>query len=213
MGRDTGGVRGMNISRGDNCVLAMDVVRPDTELLVVTDAGYGKRTPIEDYPVKGRGAMGVKTIGLTEKKGGVAAALIVREHHDLVFISQNGMVQRTGVKGVSKQGRGAQGVRLMNLREDDRVSAVALVMESAADTGAEVAEELPDVGTAGVEELEAVEPPRLRPTTSKRSTSRTSSCCSRVLSPAAITVPARKLTDPVIAAVATRSTSEPAPVL
>jgi DNA gyrase subunit A len=157
MGRDTGGVRGMNISRGDNCVLAMDVVRPDTDLLVVTDVGYGKRTPIEDYPVKGRGAMGVKTIGLTEKKGGVAAALIVREHHDLVFISQNGMVQRTGVKGVSRQGRGAQGVRLMNLREDDRVSAVALVMESAADTGAEVAEELPDVGTAGVEELEAVE--------------------------------------------------------
>ena len=111
MGRDTGGVRGMNVSRGDNCVLAMDVVRPDTELLVVTDAGYGKRTTIEEYPVKGRGTMGVKTIGLTEKKGGVAAALIVREHHDLVFISQNGMVQRTGVRGISKQGRSAQGVR------------------------------------------------------------------------------------------------------
>ena len=90
--------------------------------------------------------MGVKTIGLTEKKGGVAGALIVREHHDLVFISQNGMVQRTGVKGISKQGRPAQGVRVMNLREDDQVSAVALVMETAADTGAEVAEELPDRG-------------------------------------------------------------------
>jgi DNA gyrase subunit A len=128
----------MNVSRGDNYVLAMDVVRPDTELLVVTDNGYGKRTPIEDYPVKGRGSMGVKTIGLTEKKGGVAGALIVREHHDLVFISQNGMVQRTGVKGISKQGRPAQGVRVMNLREDDTVSAVALVMESAADTSAQV---------------------------------------------------------------------------
>jgi len=62
----------------------------------------------------------------------------VREHHDLVFISQNGMVQRTGVKGISKQGRPAQGVRVMNLREDDTVSAVALVMESAADTSAQV---------------------------------------------------------------------------
>jgi DNA gyrase subunit A len=143
MGRDTGGVRGMNVGRGDNCVLAMDVVRPDTELLVVTDAGYGKRTPIEDYPVKGRGTMGVKTIGLTEKKGGLAGALIVRGHHDLVFISQNGMVQRTGVKGISKQGRPAQGVRVMNLREDDRVSAVALVMETSADTAAPV-DELPD---------------------------------------------------------------------
>ena len=62
----------------------------------------------------------------------MAGALIVREHHDLVFISQNGMVQRTGVKGISKQGRPAQGVRLMNLREDDLVSAVALVMETRA---------------------------------------------------------------------------------
>ena len=138
MGRDTAGVKGMNVSRGDNCVLAMDVVRPDTELLVVTENGYGKRTAIEDYPVKGRGSMGVKTIGLTEKKGGLAGALIVREHHDLVFISQNGMVQRTGVKGISKQGRPAQGVRVMNLREDDTVSAVALVMETAADTSAQV---------------------------------------------------------------------------
>jgi DNA gyrase subunit A len=141
MGRDTGGVRGMNVERGDNCVLAMDVVRPDTELLVVTDAGYGKRTDIEEYPVKGRGTMGVKTIGLTEKKGGLAGALIVREHHDLVFISQTGMVQRTAVKGISKQGRPAQGVRVMNLREDDRVSAVALVMETSADTAAGVEDE------------------------------------------------------------------------
>ncbi len=131
MGRDTSGVRGMNVSRGENHVLAMDVVRPDTELLVVTENGFGKRTPIEDYPLKGRGAMGVKTIGLTEKKGGVAGALIVREHQDLVFISQNGMVQRTGVRGISQQGRPAQGVKVMNMKEDDTVSAVALVVEDA----------------------------------------------------------------------------------
>jgi DNA gyrase subunit A len=138
MGRDTAGVKGMNVERGDNRVLAMDVVRPDTELLVVTENGYGKRTAIEEYPVKGRGAMGVKTIGLTEKKGGVAGALIVKEHYDLVFISQNGMVQRTAVRGISKQGRPAQGVRVMNLREDDVVSAVALVMETSEDTAAQV---------------------------------------------------------------------------
>ena len=145
MGRDTAGVKGMNVSRGDNRVLAMDVVRPDTELLVVTENGYGKRTAIEEYPVKGRGAMGVKTIGLTERKGGVAGALIVKEHYDLVFISQNGMVQRTGVRGISKQGRPAQGVRVMNLREDDVVSAVALVMETSEDTAAQVvADDLPE---------------------------------------------------------------------
>jgi DNA gyrase subunit A len=155
MGRDTGGVRGMNVSRGDNRVLAMDVIRPDMELLVVTENGYGKRTAIEEYPVKGRGSMGVKTIGLTEKKGGLAGALIVREHHDLVFISQSGMVQRTSVKGISKQGRPAQGVRLMNLREDDTVSAVALVMETSADTAATVQEDLPEVDAV---EPEAPEP-------------------------------------------------------
>ncbi|HEX6583913.1 MAG TPA: DNA gyrase C-terminal beta-propeller domain-containing protein, partial [Thermoleophilaceae bacterium] len=107
---------------------------------------------------KGRGSMGVKTIGLTEKKGGVAGALIVRDHHDLVFISQSGMVQRTSVKGISKQGRPAQGVRVMNLRDDDVVSAVALVMESAADTSAEVQEELDELETADVEVVEAPEP-------------------------------------------------------
>jgi DNA gyrase subunit A len=144
MGRDTAGVKGMNVDRGDNRVLAMDVVRPDTELLVITDGGYGKRTAIEEYPVKGRGTMGVKTIGLTERKGALAGALIVREHHDLVFISQNGMVQRTAVKGISKQGRPAQGVRVMNLREDDRVSAVALVMEASTDTAAQVQGDLAD---------------------------------------------------------------------
>jgi len=138
MGRDTGGVRGMNVSRGKNWVLAMDVVQPDAELLVVTENGYGKRTDLDEYPVKGRGTMGVKTITLTEKKGGLAGAMIVREHHELVFISQNGMVQRTGVRGISRQGRPAQGVRVMNLRDDDRVSAVALVMEESADTAAQV---------------------------------------------------------------------------
>ncbi len=138
MGRDTAGVRGMNVGRGDNCVLAMDIARDDTELLVITENGYGKRTLVSEYPVKGRGAMGVKTIHLTEKKGGVAGALIVREHQDLVFISQTGMVQRTSVRGISLQGRPAQGVRLMNLREDDRVSAVALIMEDEADTSAVV---------------------------------------------------------------------------
>jgi DNA gyrase subunit A len=109
----------------------MDIARDDDELLVVTENGYGKRTAMPEYPVKGRGTMGVKTISLTDRKGGVAGALVVREHHELVFISQNGMVQRTGVKGISKQGRPAQGVRVMNLREDDRVSAVALVAEAA----------------------------------------------------------------------------------
>ncbi len=141
MGRDTSGVRGMNVSQKGNSVLAMDVARDDQELLVVTENGYGKRTPISDYPVKGRGTMGVKTITLTENKGALAGALVVREHQELVFISQNGMVQRTSVRGINRYGRASQGVRVMNIRDDDQVSAVALVVESDAPTAATVTDE------------------------------------------------------------------------
>ena len=143
MGRDTSGVKGMNVSEKGNYVLAMDIARDETELLVVTENGFGKRSAITDYPVKGRGTMGVQTIKLTDKKGALAAALIVREHDELVFISQNGMVQRTPVKGISRYGRASQGVKLMNLRDDDIVSAVALVMEGQADTAAKVDEDEP----------------------------------------------------------------------
>jgi DNA gyrase subunit A len=140
MGRDTSGVRGMNVSQKGNAVLAMDVARDDQELLVVTENGYGKRTPIPDYPVKGRATMGVKTIALTENKGALAGALVVREHQELVFISQSGMVQRTSVRGINRYGRASQGVRVMNIRDDDQVSAVALVIESEAETAAPVVE-------------------------------------------------------------------------
>jgi DNA gyrase subunit A len=130
MGRDTSGIKGMNVVGKDNRVLAMDIARNDTELFVVTENGYGKRTPVSEYPIKGRGTKGVLTIRLTEKKGGLAGALIVTTHQDLLFISQNGMVQRTGVEGISQMGRSTQGVKVMNIKDDDRVSAVALVVES-----------------------------------------------------------------------------------
>ncbi len=135
MGRDTSGVRGMNVSQKGNAVLAMDVADESRELLVVTENGYGKRTPITQYRETKRGAMGVKTIKLTDARGALAGALVVREHEELVFISQNGMVQRTGVNGISQQGRSTQGVRVMNVREDDQVSAVALIVEPEADPG------------------------------------------------------------------------------
>ena len=123
----------MNVSRPGNRVLAMDVARDEQELLVLTENGYGKRTALSDYPRKGRGSMGVKTITLTESKGALAGALVVREHEELLFISANGMVQRTSVRGINRYGRGSQGVRLMNLKEDDVVSAVALVVDGGDD--------------------------------------------------------------------------------
>jgi DNA gyrase subunit A len=140
MGRDTSGVRGMDVgAKGE--VIAMDVARDDQDLLVLTENGYGKRTRIDQYRKTARGAKGVKTIKLTETKGGLAGALVVREHQELVFISQEGMVQRTGVRGISQQGRSATGVRVMNVREEDCVRAVALVVESEPDAAVEEAVE------------------------------------------------------------------------
>ena len=131
MGRDTSGVRGMDVGR-DGEVIAMDIARDDQFLLVVTKNGFGKRTLVGDYRKTSRGAKGVKTIQQTEAKGALAAALVVRDHHQLVFISQNGMVQRIAVRELRPLGRNAQGFRLMNVRDDDVVSAVALVVESEA---------------------------------------------------------------------------------
>jgi DNA gyrase subunit A len=110
------------------------------DLLVVTENGYGKRSQIADYRKTHRGAKGVKTIGLTERKGGLAGALVLREHQELVFISVGGMVQRTSAGGISQQGRSATGVRVMNLRDEDLVSAVALVVDAGEDTGEDAGE-------------------------------------------------------------------------
>jgi DNA gyrase subunit A len=144
MGRGTAGVRGMNVSQKDNRVLSLTVARDDSELLVVTENGYGKRTDVSEYPVKNRGTKGVLTIKLTEAKGGLAGALIVREHQELMFITQNGMVQRTGAGGISKTGRATQGVKVMNVKDGDHISAVALVVEAATEEGADDTEPAPE---------------------------------------------------------------------
>jgi DNA gyrase subunit A len=157
MGRDTGGVRGMNISGEGNQVLTMDVARDDQEVLVVTENGFGKRTPVSEYRKTSRGAKGVQTIKFSERRGGLAAALVVRPHQELVFISQEGMVQRIGVRGIRQTGRAAQGVTLMNVREEDRVSAVALVVESETSTAAAVAEGAPAIAGDPVDALAAAD--------------------------------------------------------
>ncbi|HEV3318393.1 MAG TPA: DNA gyrase subunit A [Solirubrobacteraceae bacterium] len=156
MGRDTTGVRGMDVG-SDGEVIAMDVARDDMDLLVVTENGYGKRTQIGQYRKTNRGAKGVKTIKLTERKGGLAGALVVREHQELVFISVGGMVQRTSAGGISQQGRSATGVRAMNLKDEDLVSAVALVVDT--DDGATGEVESGGASVEGADPVEEVAAP------------------------------------------------------
>lgn len=125
MGRDTQGVRGMNV-QADAKVLGMEIVRPGSELFVITERGYGKRTSVEDYPIHHRGGQGVFTITMTAKKGLLAAMKIVEENDELMIITEEGVVVRTPVEGVSQLGRSTQGVHIMNVADKDKVIAVAV---------------------------------------------------------------------------------------
>ena len=126
MGRDTMGVRGMNVKDEDR-VLGMEIAPDGSELFVVTERGYGKRTPIDQYPVQKRGGMGVKTIQVTPKKGRLAGMKIVMPGHELMLISEEGVVIRVNAEDISMLGRSTQGVKVMNVAETDRVSAIARV--------------------------------------------------------------------------------------
>lgn len=129
MGRDTMGVKGMNIKTGD-AVLGMEIAGEDAELFVVTERGYGKRTPVLDYPLQRRGGMGVRTIQITEKKGILAGMKIVQAHHELMLISVEGVVIRVKADDISRLGRSTQGVRVMNVGATDSVVAIARVSAS-----------------------------------------------------------------------------------
>jgi DNA gyrase subunit A len=129
MGRQTSGVTAMKL-RGDDKVLAMEVVRGNADLLVVTDAGFGKRTPLEQYTRKGRGIQGVKTAELTEARGFLAGAMVVQDEDDVFLITDSGQVIRTRVNEIRRAGRATQGVRIMRLGANaDRVAAVAPVVK------------------------------------------------------------------------------------
>jgi len=133
MGRQGLGVTGIKLRKGD-AVASMEVVKPGADLLVVTDLGYGKRTPLKDYPVKGRATGGVATIdqkNLT-KIGRISTARVVRAEDDLTLISANGLIIRMKVKDISQTGRATRGVRVMDLTTGDKVVSVAVI--SAAET-------------------------------------------------------------------------------
>jgi DNA gyrase subunit A len=129
MGRDASGVQGMRLRANDE-VISLNIAQDDSDLLVVTENGHGKRTRVSDYPIKGRGGLGVKTIQLTEAKGTLAGARVVRDGYQVMLISTGGTVIRMPVEDVKRLGRATQGVIVMRLRGDERVSSLAPVVES-----------------------------------------------------------------------------------
>ncbi|MDQ2909509.1 MAG: DNA gyrase subunit A, partial [Actinomycetota bacterium] len=115
MGRATSGVKGMGLRKGDE-VISAGIADDELDMLVVTDQGYGKRTRIKDYPVKGRGGLGVKTVQLTVARGQLAGAMPVSEGYQVMLISNGGTVIRMPVEEIKRLGRSTQGVIVMRLR-------------------------------------------------------------------------------------------------
>jgi DNA gyrase subunit A len=143
MGRDTAGVTGMRLRKGDEVISSEVVGAKEGDLLVVTENGYGKRTRTDEYPVKGRGGLGVKTVQLTESKGSLVGARVVRADYQVMLISTGGTVIRMPVRDIRCMGRATQGVTVMRLKDGERVSALAPVVESDAEEAA-IAEPEPE---------------------------------------------------------------------
>ena len=133
--RSSGGVRGIKLKAGAE-VIALAIDADGEDLLVVSRNGAGKRTPIEEYPSKGRGGMGVKTFNVTAKSGPLAVASAVNEDHELILVSQQGIVMRTLAGSISRQGRSTQGVQVMNVDDGDHVASVARVDQAEGDPDA-----------------------------------------------------------------------------
>ena len=128
MGRSASGVRGFNTDGG--IVVGMATSREGTQLLSVSENGYGKRTPIEDYRMTSRGTKGVKTMNLTDKTGSLVAVRSVNGEEDLMIITSGGVIIRISVSDISLYSRNAQGVKLINVGENEVVSKVAIVEKS-----------------------------------------------------------------------------------
>lgn len=153
MGRTASGVRGVSLASPDDMVIGMITVGESNEdVLVISENGYGKRSSIEDYRITNRGGKGVKTINITGKTGRLIALKAVTDTYDLMIVTENGTMLRIPVSGLRVMGRATQGVRVINLRDNDSIASVAYVeMESEGDETNDIIGENPDVAENGRE--------------------------------------------------------------
>jgi DNA gyrase subunit A len=130
MGRGASGVRGITLSHENDEVVGMIAVDDmESNILVVSEKGYGKRSSLEDYRITNRGGKGVKTISVTEKTGELVAIKNVTDEDDLMIINKSGLTIRMAVADLRVMGRATQGVRLINIKGKDSIAAVAKVMQ------------------------------------------------------------------------------------
>ncbi|WP_028543624.1 DNA gyrase subunit A [Paenibacillus taiwanensis] len=142
MGRSATGVKGISLDENDK-VIDMDVIDPANDVLIVTAKGYGKRTPTTEYRSQTRGGKGIKTINVTDKNGAVVGLKVVSDDDDLMVITESGTIIRTSIAGISQMGRYAQGVKIINIRDEDAVSTVTRCSKNEDVESEEVLEESP----------------------------------------------------------------------
>ena len=128
MGRSAAGVRGINL--GDGHLVCMEIAVPNIDVLVVTEKGYGKKTPIDEYRITNRGGKGVKTLNITEKNGNLVSLKTVTDVNDLMIITNIGIVIRLSIEKISSMSRVTQGVKLINLKNEQFVSSTAIINKS-----------------------------------------------------------------------------------
>lgn len=142
MGRTAAGVRGINL-RDNDYVVGSDILEPDSEVLVISEKGYGKRTAGSEYPVKGRGGKGIKTANITEKNGPLAGVTVVNGDEDIMLITSAGVMIRFDVDDVSQTGRATLGVRLIKVDDGAQVASITAVPKASDEDEASTVEEEP----------------------------------------------------------------------
>lgn len=145
MGRTASGVKGIELD-GEKCI-GMDIGTPDDNILIVTSNGYGKKTFVKEYRMTKRGSKGVKALNATDKNGSMVAHKIVTDDKDLMIITESGMLIRLPIESISQLGRVTQGVKLINLKEEQKVSTISVV-----DKVEEIEEEIANSPTDQIEE-------------------------------------------------------------
>ena len=147
MGRGAAGVRGINLD--GSVLVGMEIAKEGEDVLVVTENGYGKKTPIDEYRITNRGGKGVKTLNITDKNGSITSFKTVDNTKDLIIITNEGIIIRLAVDKISEMSRVTQGVRLINLREGQKVSSISIVDAEEDESNVEetqvVSENKPDI--------------------------------------------------------------------
>ena len=132
MGRTAAGVRGINLDKGD-AVVGMDIARDNADVLIITSAGYGKRTPVVEYRPQNRAGKGLKACRLTNKTGNIVGVKLVREENEMMLTTMAGYVIRFQISDVPRMGRLTQGVKVMSLDDGDQVISIARVSSKGED--------------------------------------------------------------------------------